>query len=188
MVIWYLPMKIKTFEYTENYCEENIWHLCQHPDLSDFSKKVLIISNRSKNCPFLQQKSSIDQQAVWWDYHVILLASKSGINLVYDFDSTLALPSSLSDYLRLTFDEKTNWRVSDFPGFKSIEASVYVQTFFSDRSHMKDPEGNWIFSPPHWPHIESEEKLSLSTLLDFTETSQERIYSLLEMEDFGKVF
>lgn len=187
MVILLLKMKIETFEYTENYCEENIWHLCQHPDLTDFTKKVLIVSNKSKNCPFLHQKSSIDQQAVWWDYHVILLASKSGINLVYDFDSTLALPSSLSDYLGLTFDEKTNWKASDFPTFKWIDAVVYTQTFFSDRSHMKDSEGNWIFSPPHWPHIESAEKLALSTLLDFTETSQQRIYSLEEMENFGNV-
>jgi hypothetical protein len=171
-------MEIKSFKYTENYCEENIWQLCQHPDLKEYTKKVLFISNQVKNCAFHFQKSAIGDAPVWWDYHVILLASKNNRHLVYDFDSTLSFPSELQNYIDSTFESPSD---GIHPEFKSIESGHYVSCFNSDREHMKDAVGNWIFEPPLWLIIETNNELPLQELMDFSGTSKQTIFSLAEL-------
>ena len=171
-------MEIKTLKYTENYCEENIWQLCQHPDLKEFSKKVLFISNQSKNCIFHFQKPAIGNSPVWWDYHVVLLASQNNQCLIYDLDSTLNLPSELQDYIEKTFGSPLD---GNHPEFKVIDSDNYVTGFCSDRRHMQDPIGTWIFEPPHWPLIETKNHLPIQELMDFSEKSKQRIFSLEEM-------
>lgn len=174
-------MEIKEFKYSANFCEENIWHLCKNPALDDFSKKVLIISNSRSYCPFWFQKSPNNDETVWWNYHVILLASKSGSTLVYDFDTTLTVPISGSEYMLLTFGETVNFEADLLPCFKVLDASDYLNSFVSDRSHMRDQHGNWLSPPPHWPSIGKNGDLPLPALMDFSQSSKERIYSLEEM-------
>jgi hypothetical protein len=171
-------MEINSFKYTENYCEENIWQLCQHPDLKEYTKKVLFISNQSKNCAFHFQKSAIGNAPVCWDYHVILLASKNNRQLIYDFDSTLSLPTELQNYIDSTFESPAD---GNHPEFKSIESDDYVSGFNSDREHMKDAGGNWIFEPPLWPIIETDNELPLQELMDFSGTSKQTIFNLAEL-------
>lgn len=181
MVLLWQQMKIKEFKYSENFCEENIWHLCQNPELSSFTKKVLIISNSNRNCSFRFQKSPNGDEVVWWDYHVILLAFISESQLIYDFDSTLEFPSLLNHYLDATFQADPSQDGNDLPGFKSIASEDFVHSFISDRGHMKDDHGNWLSSPPKWPTIGNNGNLPLPDLLDFSETSKERIFSLAEI-------
>lgn len=175
-------MKITSFKYTENYCEENIWQLCQHPKLKDYVKKVLFISNENKNCAFLCQKSVTGETNVWWDYHVILHASRKGEDLIYDLDSTLGYPTEFKEYFRKTFPFFEKQDLNTQAHFKSISAEVFVHDFYSDRSHMKDAEGNWLFEPPTWPCITSGDKMSLSDLFDFSKTSKLPILSLEEIQ------
>lgn len=174
-------MEIKEFKYSANFCEENIWHLCKNPALSGFSKKVLIVSNSSSYCPFRFQKSINNDEIVWWNYHVILLASQAGATLVYDFDSILPVPISGMEYMTLTFGEIDNLTPAILPCFKAIDAGDYLNSFVSDRSHMKDSEGNWLSVPPKWPIIGKNGDLPLPALMDFSEASAERIFSLQEM-------
>lgn len=174
-------MEIKEFKYSANFCEENIWHLCKNPALADFSKKVLIVSNRTSYCPFRFQKSINNDEIVWWNYHVILLASKVGSTWVYDFDSTLPMPTSGMEYMNLTFGRTERLTPGQLPCFKAIEASDYLNSFVSDRSHMKDSEGNWLSIPPKWPIIGKNGDLPLPALMDFTASGSERIFSLEEM-------
>lgn len=174
-------MEIKEFNYSANFCEENIWHLCQNPALDHFSKKVLIVSNSNRNCPFRFQKSINCDEFVWWNYHVILLASDRDSSFIYDFDSTLAVPLSTREYFEKSFERAENWKDSDLPCFKIIESADYLNSFVSDRSHMKDEEGNWLSSPPKWPVIGREGGLPLPALLDFSFSSKEKIYQLDEM-------
>lgn len=175
-------MKIKEFSYSANFCEENIWHLCQNHELEGFTKKVLIVSNPTKNCPFRFQKSINGDEVVWWNYHVIMLASTSDSSLVYDFDSTLPVPISAKEYFEMTFDRKDHFKPDDLPLFKSIDSSLYINSFFSDRSHMKDTNGNWLSSPPNWQIIGKNKDLPLFKLQDFSSSSEQKIYSLEEME------
>ena len=174
-------MEIKEFKYSANFCEENIWHLCKNPALADFSKKVLIVSNSRSYCPFRFQKSINNDETVWWNYHVILLASKSGTTLVYDFDSMLPVPTSGIDYMKLTFGETINFPSEQLPCFKAIEADEYLNSFVSDRNHMKHSDGNWLSAPPQWPIIGKNGDLPLPALMDFSQSSKERIFSLEEM-------
>jgi len=178
-------MKLETFKYTANFCEENIWHLCQNPDLAAYAKTVLILSNSSRNCPLWHQRSAIGEEPVRWDYHVILLASSSEKSLIYDFDSTLELPSSLDEYLNLTFRPDSPTWEADKPFFKAIASGDFIRYFYSDRSHMIDGEGEWIFVPPSWPLIKNKEELPLPELLDFSETSGQKIHSYEEVLSMG---
>lgn len=174
-------MEIKEFKYSANYCEENIWHLCKNPALVDFSKKVLIVSNGNRYCPFKFQKSVDGYETVWWNYHVILLASKDESCFIYDFDSTLPVPLAGIDYIQLTFQKCDTWTAENMPCFKAIEASDYLTSFVSDRSHMKDSSGEWLSEPPKWPEIGNNGDLPLPELLDFSIASSDRIYTLDEM-------
>lgn len=174
-------MEINEFKYSANFCEENIWHLCKNPALADFSKKVLIVSNSRSYCPFKFQKSINNDETVWWNYHVILLASTFRSTLIYDFDSTLTVPISGSEYMQLTFGETVNFSEDLLPCFKVLDASDYLNSFVSDRSHMRDKDGNWLSPPPHWPSIGKNGDLPLPALMDFSQSSKERIYSLEEM-------
>lgn len=181
MLLLWQPMEITEFKYSANFCEENIWHLCQNPALENFSKKVLFVSNSQKNCPFRFQKSINGDEIVRWNYHVILFASYQGSNYIYDFDSTLPVPSSGKEYFEKTFLKNEEWTELDFPCFKAIQAADYLNSLVSDRSHMRDEEGNWLSNPPEWPVIQNEGAMTLNDILDFTDTSAERIYNLDEM-------
>lgn len=175
-------MKLETFKYTANFCEENIWYLCQNPNLRAFVKTVLIISNSNRNCPLWHQKSAEGQEPVRWDYHVVLLASTPETSLIYDFDSTLDLPIPLGTYLELTFQSGYE---NEQPVFKAIDSHDFIHLFNSDRSHMKDQEGNWKFVPPSWPLINNKEELPLPELLNFSEDSNHKIYTLEEVKEMG---
>lgn len=181
-------MEIQEFKYSANFCEENMWHLCKNPELADFSKKVLIVSNSNRNCPFRFQKSINGDEIVWWNYHVILWATDQESNFIYDFDSTLPVPISGREYFEKSFERNESWLESDLPCFKAIESEDYLASFFSDRSHMKDADDNWISSPPKWPLIGIDGGLTLPALLDFTPSSQERIYPLEEMSALIEAF
>ncbi len=174
-------MEIKEFNYSANFCEENIWHLCQNQELVGFSKKVLIISNAKRNCPFKFQKSINGDEVVWWNYHVVLLADNKDSAFIYDFDSTLPVPSTAKEYFSKTFDFSINEGVIDSPYFKIIDSDTYLDSFNSDRGHMKDSFGKWLSEPPKWQIIGGGGELPLPELLDFTESSKHQIYNLDEI-------
>lgn len=169
-------MEKTNYKYTKNYCEENIWQLCKHPDLQTLDKKVLVISNVGKNCPLWAHHPLPERNPVWWDYHVVLIARENGRWWVYDFDSTLDFPSDLATYFNQTF-QSGNLPEATAPLFKCFTASHFTDCFFSDRGHMQDAAGNWIFTPPPWPNIEHAlgNKLEMKEILDFSESSQHEI-------------
>jgi hypothetical protein len=184
-------MKLDSYLYTANFCEENIWQLCQHPSLAAFTKTVLFISNEQRNCPLWHQKSSLGDDPVWWDYHVTLIVSSAEASFIFDFDTNLNLPSPLIEYLQHTFRPDLAVSKEDRPLFKTIPSLEFIQKFDSDRIHMLNDAGEWKSTPPNWPMIKSTEGLTLSKLLDFSVTSEQRMYSLDEVrgmfsEDAGQ--
>ena len=178
-------MDIKTIKYTTFFCEENIWYLCQNDEFSNSQKFVLFISNNVKKCPFWYQKAGQTHQPIWWDYHVIL-AVKLDFWYIYDLDTTLAFPLELHIYLSKTFQQNSNLSSQYFPQFKIIDSDEYRNDFHSDRKHMRDSNGNWLASPPAWPLIENSKKLSIKELLNFSSTSNHRIFSRMETIDYFK--
>ncbi|NWX94741.1 NTAQ1 amidohydrolase, partial [Nothoprocta pentlandii] len=87
------------------------------------------------------------------DYHVILLHVSSGEqNFIYDLDTVLSFPCLFEVYGEEAFrlDEGL------CPEFhRLIRVDLYLRTFASDRSHMKDANGKWQKPPPLYPCIET---------------------------------
>ncbi|XP_028673055.1 protein N-terminal glutamine amidohydrolase [Erpetoichthys calabaricus] len=180
--------------YTSCYCEENIWKLCRHIALQKpcpiEEVYVIFISNESRMIPLWKQKSSRGGNPVIWDYHVILLhTSHSGCH-IYDLDTILPFPCSLKCYVDEAFRSDDLINLTFKRKLRVIPADTFLKTFASDRSHMKDPTGEWRMPPPPYPCIETTEcKMNLDdfismdanigwgvvyTLTDFTQQFSEK--------------
>lgn len=139
--------------YCARYCEENIWHLAQDPALAEFERVVAIISNAEASCLFWDQRMcEAPDYPVWWDYHVILFVKVDDWR-VYDLDTALPFPVAASTYLRQTFRFQGRMPEVIRPRFLLFDGEAYVQSFSSDRSHMRDGDGAWYAPPPEWPPI-----------------------------------
>nr|XP_048697598.1 protein N-terminal glutamine amidohydrolase isoform X4 [Caretta caretta] len=158
--------------YTSCYCEENVWKLCeyirsydQYP-LEEFY--AVFISNERRMIPLWKQQSGCGDEPVVWDYHVILLHVSSGDqNFIYDLDTVLPFPCPFDTYIEEAFKSDDIL----LPGFRRkirlIRADLYLKTFASDRSHMKDAHGHWQKPPPSYPCIETAEIFKWSPCILF---------------------
>ncbi|GJM88463.1 hypothetical protein PR202_ga04527 [Eleusine coracana subsp. coracana] len=121
--------------------EENVYLLCKElirtgvADPGGNDLYVVFISNERKQVPLWHQKASnSDDGFICWDYHVICI----------QYVSNAIRPLSFGDsvYRRL---------------FRVIHAPLFLRSFASDRSHMKDAMGNWIQLPPKYEPIVAED-------------------------------
>lgn len=126
---------------------------------------------------------------VYWDYHVVLMVLEGDAWFIYDFDSSLKFPVSLKNYLNLTFRSDVG-NSENKPLFKIYSSDTFTNTFSSDRSHMKDALGNWIFSPPVWSKIERAHYpgLHMGDITDFSGSGLKNAIDLSELTaTFGTV-
>lgn len=136
------------------YCEENIWHLCDHPELAPRDPWVLFISNPHRSVALWNQRSAPgSEEPVIWDYHVILLCKNSSGWEAWDLDSRLPAPFSAELYLARTFPGLASWNRAFEPRFRLLRATEYRATLATDRRHMLDPTGKPSQTPPPWPII-----------------------------------
>jgi len=137
----------KQLKYQPYFCEENIWHLCQHPDY--LSGHVVFIASYSDYFPMLSQQGYDNPgELVFWDYHVVLLNHGN----IYDFNTALPFTSKVSDYFAQSFIDDDLLNPSQAPMFRMVPADEFVAEFESDRRHMKTADG-WNAPPPEWPLI-----------------------------------
>uniref|UniRef100_A0A8C3SC54 Protein N-terminal glutamine amidohydrolase n=1 Tax=Chelydra serpentina TaxID=8475 RepID=A0A8C3SC54_CHESE len=111
---------------------------------------------RSVSCWFQLQLALSCCYSWKQDYHVILLHVSSGDqNFIYDLDTVLPFPCPFDTYIEEAFKSDDIL----LPGFRRkirlIRADLYLKTFASDRSHMKDANGHWQKPPPSYPCIET---------------------------------
>jgi hypothetical protein len=181
------------------YCEENVWRLAsrrlRHRGglVGDGSSPywVVFVSNHVKNVPmFHQRAASSPHEACCWDYHVVLLSgvrdgpddrgvagSGQEARWVWDVDSTLPYPCPLDEYLAQTFPYE--WPYPHGPQFRLIEASVYLSTFASNRSHMYNGR-TWSSPPPPYDIIQTEaDANTLPYLVDFATRRRDETYRRL---------
>ncbi|CAL4900510.1 unnamed protein product [Urochloa decumbens] len=158
------PADVSSFIHTPFYCEENIYMLCKEltrigvADPMGSDLYVVFISNEEKKIPLWHQKASnSDEGFICWDYHVICIQVKRNkgeiLDLVWDLDSDLPFPSPFNQYVSdairpLAFGDSIYRRL-----FRVVHAPLFLQSFASDRSHMKNPAGNWIQLPPNYDPI-----------------------------------
>lgn len=178
--------------YTSCYCEENVWKLCEyiknqrHCPLEEVY--AVFISNERKKIPIWKQKSSRGDEPVIWDYHVILLhASKQGPSFIYDLDTILPFPCSLDVYSMEAFQSDKHLKPAYWRKLRVIPGDTYLKEFASDRSHMKDSDGNWRMPPPAYPCLETpESKMNLDDFICMDpRVGYGEVYSL---SDFVKHF
>ena len=158
--------------YTSQFCEENIWHLCQQicADGNFTQSEVIFLSNTNKQIAVYSQQAVPAHQAIIWDYHVILKTNYQNKTVIFDFDSRLSFPCLINDYL-------SNSLPAHIPSqfktqFRLISAELYLTHFFSDRSHMIDLIDKAKF-PPYAPILSNHKNnLKLLQLIDFNRPIQ----------------
>ncbi|XP_006137547.2 protein N-terminal glutamine amidohydrolase [Pelodiscus sinensis] len=157
--------------YTSCYCEENVWKLCeyirsydQYP-LEEFF--AVFISNERRMIPLWKQQSGRGDEPVIWDYHVVLLHLSSGDqNFIYDLDTVLPFPCPFDIYIEEAFKSDDDLLPEFRRKVRLVRADLYLKTFASDRSHMKDASGHWQKPPPSYPCIETEDaKMNLEDFI-----------------------
>ncbi|XP_071277853.1 protein N-terminal glutamine amidohydrolase isoform X2 [Agelaius tricolor] len=174
--------------YTSCYCEENVWKLCDYIrsqdryPLEEFY--AVFISNDKRMIPLWKQKSGHGDEPVVWDYHVILLhLSSREQNFVYDLDTVLPFPCPFDVYSVEAFRLDDSLRPEFHRKIRMIRADLYLKTFASDRSHMKDANGKWQKPPPPYPCIETAD--SKMNLDDFISMNPEVGWgSVFSLSDF----
>ncbi|KAM3403799.1 hypothetical protein ACQJBY_007111 [Aegilops geniculata] len=162
------PIDAASFTHTPYYCEENVYLLCKEliraglADPAGNDLYAVFISNEEKKIPLWYQKASRTNDGfVLWDYHVICIQSRRNkgdvLDLVWDLDSSLPFPCPFLQYVGdaiqpLAFGDSIYGRL-----FRVVHGPVFLRSFASDRSHMKDPVGNWIELPPKYEPIVAED-------------------------------
>ncbi|XP_068861532.1 protein N-terminal glutamine amidohydrolase isoform X3 [Aphelocoma coerulescens] len=122
------------------------------------------------------------------DYHVILLHVSSGEqNFIYDLDTVLPFPCPFDVYSVEAFRLDDSLRPEFHRKIRMIQADLYLKTFASDRSHMKDVNGKWQKPPPPYPCIETAD--SKMNLDDFISMNPEVGWgSVFSLSDFVHQF
>ena len=166
--------------YQPYFCEENAWKLCASRLAEEGSDPeewaVVFISNRQRACPLWHQAAAPDpRQPVLWDYHVVVLHRLERGFDIWDLDTTLGFPIAAEVWWSATFEGLSDFPEPFHPSFRVIPADEYLETFSSDRSHMRGGEG-WKQPPPEWPAIfQPERGMNLERFIDTTRPGPGRV-------------
>lgn len=165
--------------YTSCYCEENCYKLVEKllvfKNFDEIS--VVFATSVSRKMPLWCQRAGLQRHDgfVLWDYHVFVVTIEKESSLVWDLDTTLDFPCSLTTYVakairRVSVDNPEYQRL-----FRVISGEDYLENFASDRRHMKDDKGLYVSKPPSWPCIQTSDG-RLHTLEEYTNTCADGLY------------
>ncbi|QDG49466.1 hypothetical protein FIV42_01540 [Persicimonas caeni] len=154
--------------YQPFYCEENIYQLCADGGFADGDASVVFISNAGRTCALWAQRAAREQGApVVWDYHVVLVDASGPQAMVWDLDTLVGAPVPFAVWWQATFPFGATVPEPFQPQFRVVPAGVFLQTFSSDRSHMRDAQGHWQAPPPEWaPIFRPDEGMNLDRFID----------------------
>lgn len=142
------------FDYAACYCEENIWRLLAREELADWNTQAVFVFGRGPSVAvYRQRRGRPGDGLILWDYHVFALAEKSGERFVLDFDTRLPFMTGAREYLEAAFPLAGGGGSAEpsyLPLFRLLPAPEYLRRFFSDRGHMRRPDGSWLAPPPPW--------------------------------------
>ena len=130
-----------------------------NPDFTKFFAYFQVV-------PLWRQRAGRDEEKlVIWDYHVIFISKPDERCLVFDLDSDLPFPTYFHKYVTETFRTDAILNPEYHRFFRVIPAQEFLQTFASDRRHMKKPDGAWMKPPPPYPCIMPTRYLKLFFML-----------------------
>jgi hypothetical protein len=162
-------LDLATLRYQAFYCEENAFHLSQHPHLAGRAAAAVFVTGPEGECVMWHQKAARRPGApLSWDYHVFVLARDPWE--IWDLDTVLGCPVPAEAYLRRSFRPEIELPEELTPLFRLVGAAELKATFASDRSHMRRPDGRYLKPPPPWAPIEAAGATStLGRFLDMTD-------------------
>eukprot|EP01023_Acetabularia_acetabulum_P051635 TRINITY_DN5717_c0_g1_i2.p2 TRINITY_DN5717_c0_g1~~TRINITY_DN5717_c0_g1_i2.p2 ORF type:complete len:211 (-),score=16.18 TRINITY_DN5717_c0_g1_i2:86-718(-) len=188
--------------YTKQYCEENVYKLCQQ--LADQkictldNLFVVFISNQIQKIPLWQQKSGdfASEFLVAWDYHVILIQKETNNqefqrrSKVWDLDTLLNFPCNFDYYCMHALRTQQNLQQKYKRFYRVINGNEFLRFFASDRSHMRGGDGSWLAAPPDYPPIVSEDgkTMNLFQYVDMEIQSQNQFGKVMNQEEFISFF
>ena len=178
------------FIYTALFCEENIWQLANTLIQQGVTSKdltVVFISNNKQQVAVFNQKTVESNQAIIWDYHVVLLRKNDNDYLIYDFDSRTRLPSLANNYLESSFPVNKNIPADYQPCFRLFDSSNYLKQFNSDRSHMIGVISEELF--PEYAALKPDESITPIDLQQFIDTNKalNNEEKILDLSEFKKI-
>jgi len=163
------------------YCEENVFHLCQHAVLAGRGRSAVFVSGAMGGCVMWHQRAARGPAAaLFWDYHVFVLAE--GPWEVWDLDTRLGCPLPAAEYLARSFREGLPPDLA--PVFRVVPSDELVATLASDRSHMRGRDGRFERPPPPWPTVSAPERGS--NLGQFIDMSAPFVGDVLSLEELAE--
>lgn len=162
--------------YQPYYCEENVFHLCQSPVLAGRAKSAVFASGARGGCVMWHQRAAPRPgAALFWDYHVFVLAEAPWE--VWDLDTTLGCPVPAARYFERSFRDGLPPDLA--PIFRVVAADELRATLASDRSHMRKADGRYERPPPPWPPVSPPERGSnLERFIDMSDAVAGEVLSL----------
>ncbi|MEM6996473.1 MAG: hypothetical protein AAF721_38570, partial [Myxococcota bacterium] len=143
--------------YCSMYCEENVWHLCGDAQVPDGPRAAVFISNRQRSVAVAQQRLAVVPGfPIVWDYHVVMTVRTDGRWHVWDLDCVLGLHIEVEHWLDASFGGGFGFGSQYAPLFRVVPGAVYRERLSSDRSHMRNEDGDYQATPPTWPTIGGE--------------------------------
>ncbi|MEZ4297363.1 MAG: hypothetical protein R3B70_20530 [Polyangiaceae bacterium] len=125
--------------YQAFYCEENVFHLCGHEVLAGRRRHAVVISGAHEGFVMWHQRAARRPGgALFWDYHVIVLAEEPWE--IWDLDTTLGFPVPAGEYLARSFRDGLPAELA--PIFRVVPAQVFVATLaVGSTAHARGPTG-----------------------------------------------
>ena len=156
-----------TSRYAPFYCEENVWWVLREGALDD-GHAVFIMNAAGSVALWSQRASNRPDGLTLWDYHVVALGKCEEKWQVVDLDCTVGQPLPVSAWVAASFPLAGAVPEDVEPMFRVVPAETLFTAFHTDRSHMRDEEGEWYATPPKWESIS--DRSNLSSYLDPTNT------------------
>lgn len=170
--------------YCPFWCEENIWHLCEHEAVVGRERWVLVVSNAIRGIAMWAQRAAAQPGLpIAWDYHVVLLVRDGAKSEIWDLDSALGAPVSATAWLEQSFLELPAAARVLAPVFRVVRAEDYRRQFGSDRSHMLDEQGCLRQPPPSWARI-GEGVGNLDRFVDMDDGFMGEVMDLAELREW----
>lgn len=134
------------------YCEENAWHAARLAleAREPGPVQVVFLSNANRTCAVWSQRASPrPTEPIVWDYHVVLRVGDE----IRDPDCRAGARLPAAAWLAASFPH--GWSIFDryLPRFRFVPAERFLESFASDRRHMRRPNGSYLQPPPAWPPI-----------------------------------
>lgn len=151
-------------EYCPYYCEENVWRLLGRPEYGGRPCWALFVFGRAGRAAVFRQKNGHGPWGLTlWDYHVVAVVPELGrlqgvaeprasLSII-DFDSQLGWPVPAAEWVNASLVPPLGFPHDlgqAAPLARLVPGAEFVRRFYSDRSHMKNPDGSWQAPPPAW--------------------------------------